>query len=636
MNWKKRITSLLLAGGLVAGMFPAITSAVDVDGATKSGQSAGIPFTDVKQGAWYYDAVEYVYQNGLMAGTSPTTFGPESTLTRAMVVQILHNKENKPSYTGSTSFEDVPENRWYYDAVQWAVSNNVTAGVGGGKFNPEGRVSREQFAQFLYNYQGKPEVHGSLDFPDTGDISGWAVSAMTWANQNKLINGSKQSNGQVLLLPQAFTTRAQAASILRGFCQMGNSQMGDNICGDNLTWTLDSAGTLTISGTGQMYDWLYEAPPWNAFREQIKKIVIEDGVTSISYSAFYDCSSVTSVTIPDSVTSIGDFSFSHCSSLTGVTIPDNVTNIGDGMFEFCSSLTSMTIPDSVASIGSGAFYDCPSLKSVIIGNGVKSIGNGAFYDCSSLTSVTMGNSVVSIEKEAFRDCSRLTNITIPDSVTSIGEGAFWQCDSLPGMTIPDSVTTIGDSAFQGCSGLTSVTIGNGVTSIGGDAFSCCDGLTGFTIDSNNPAYSSANGVLFNKNKTELVVYPGGKTGEYTIPSSVTRIGDSAFVYCRGLTNVTIPDSVTSIGDYAFQLCDSLPSVTIPEGVTRIGEGTFMDCSGLTRVTIPSSVTGIGYGAFAECDRLANVYYTGSEAQWSAISIDGENEPLTSAVIHYNS
>ena len=181
-----------------------------------------------------------------------------------------------------------------------------------------------------------------------------------------------------------------------------------------------------------------------------------------------------------------------------------------------------------------------------------------------------------------------------------------------------------------------MTIGNGVTSIGGDAFSCCDGLTGFTIDSNNPAYSSANGVLFNKNKTELVVYPGGKTGEYTIPSSVTRIGDSAFVYCRGLTNVTIPDSVTSIGDYAFQLCDSLPSVTIPDGVTRIGEGTFMDCSGLTRVTIPSSVTGIGYGAFAECDRLANVYYTGSEAQWSAISIDGENEPLTSAVIHYNS
>ena len=104
MNWKKRITSLLLAGGLVVGMFPAITSAVDVDGATKSGQSAGIPFTDVKQGAWYYDAVEYVYQNGLMAGTSPTTFGPESTLTRAMVVQILYNKENKPSYTGSTSF----------------------------------------------------------------------------------------------------------------------------------------------------------------------------------------------------------------------------------------------------------------------------------------------------------------------------------------------------------------------------------------------------------------------------------------------------------------------------------------------------------------------------------------------------
>ena len=160
-------------------------------------------------------------------------------------------------------------------------------------------------------------------------------------------------------------------------------------------------------------------------------------------------------------------------------------------------------------------------------------------------------------------------------VTSIGDVAFENCDSLTSVTIPDSVTTIGDWAFAWCDSLTSVTIPDSVTTIGGTAFIRCGSLTSVNVSVDNQNYSSQNGVLFNKDKTMLIQYPIGKEDkEYTIPYSVTTIGDSAFWDCNSLTSVTIPDSVTTIGDYAFRDCDSLTSVTIPDSVESIGYQAF--------------------------------------------------------------
>ena len=305
---------------------------------------------------------------------------------------------------------------------------------------------------------------------------------------------------------------------------------------------------------------------------------IPNSVTKIGNSAFYGCSSLTSVTIPDSVTSIGDYAFSGC-HITYASIPASVisyipkgylkevvitsgTKIGNYAFRDCSSLTSITIPDSVTSIGDYAFSGChityasiPAsviwripkgyFKEVVITSGTK-IGSGAFDDCSSLTSVTIPDSITEIGDYAFRGCSSLTSVTIPDSVTSIGVYAFRDCSSLTSITIPDSVTSIGKYAFQGCSSLTSVTIGNSVTSIGDYAFWLCSSLTSVTI-----------------------------------PDSVTEIGRSAFSNCSSLSSVTIPDSVTSIGKYAFYNCSSLTSVTIPNSVTSIGSSAFYNCSSLT-------------------------------------------------------
>ncbi len=359
--------------------------------------------------------------------------------------------------------------------------------------------------------------------------------------------------------------------------------------GNNLTWILNS-GTLTVSGIGAMFDYgIINAVPWYSSRSSIKTVIIENGVTSIGVHAFYNCTSLTSVTIPDSVTSIGNSAFSWCTKLTSVTIPDSVTSIGDEAFEYCRSMTSVTIPDSVTSIGNSAFWDCTSLTSVTIPDSVTSIGNSAFWGCTSLTSVTIPDSVTSIGDEAFWDCTSLTSVTIPDSVTSIGDEAFECCRSMTSVTIPDSVTSIGNSAFLDCTSLTSVTIPDSVTSIGAYAFSYCTSLTDITVDADNTTYCSEDGVLFNKSKTELIQYPiGNARTSYTIPDSVTSIGDSAFRECTKLTSVAIPDSVTSIG----------------------------------------------YCAFRECTSLKDVYYAGSKEDWKKITIGSYNDCLTKAKIHY--
>jgi hypothetical protein len=206
-------------------------------------------------------------------------------------------------------------------------------------------------------------------------------------------------------------------------------------------------------------------------------------------------------------------------------------------------------------------YPAGKTGSYVIPNSVTTIGDYAFAYCSGLTSVTIPNSVTTLGKRAFYNCNGLSSVTIPNSVTTIGDWAFESCNGLTSVTIPNSVTTVGVRAFGSCSGLTSVTIPNSVTTIGNLAFGSCSGLTDIYVDAANTQYSSENGVLFNKDKTTLVTCPGGKTGGYVIPNSVTTIGYGAFAVCEGLTSVIIGNSVTTIGNTAFIQCTGLTTVT---------------------------------------------------------------------------
>ena len=287
--------------------------------------------------------------------------------------------------------------------------------------------------------------------------------------------------------------------------------------------------------------------------------------------------------------------------LVSYTIPDTVTTICDDAFYWCHRLTSLTIPNSVTTIGNRAFSRSFYLTSLTIPNSVTSIGDSAFERCKSLTSLTIPNSVTSIGDSAFKNCSSLTSLTIPNSVTFIGNGAFWGCSSLTLLTIPNSVTSIGNSAFESCSSLTTLTIPNFVTTIGVNAFR---GLT-LQLENRSPHFYVENNVLFTADKRALIAYCSTQIS-YSIPNSVTSIGDRAFESCSSLTSVKIPNSVISIGDRAFESCSSLTTLIISESVTSISDSAFAGCSSITTLIIPESVTSIGNSAFASCSSLTSL------------------------------
>ncbi|MEG1497160.1 MAG: leucine-rich repeat protein, partial [Clostridiales bacterium] len=333
---------------------------------------------------------------------------------------------------------------------------------------------------------------------------------------------------------------------------------------------------------------------------------------------------LTTATIPNSVTTIGRDDFSGCTGLTSINVADGNPTYSsvDGVL-FNKDKTKLikypegkkgayTIPTGVTTIDD--FSGCTGLTTVTIPNSVTTIGDVAFRGCTGLTTVTIPYGVTSIGGFTFYGCTGLTTVAIPASVTTIGRDAFDGCSGLTTVSIPTSVTTIGRDAFDGCSGLTTVTIPSGVTTIGGSAFRGCMGLTSINVADGNPNYSSVDGVLFNKDKTEFISYPTGKKGAYTIPSGVTTIGDFAFRGCMGLTTITMPSGVTTIGMSAFSVCTGLTTVTIPTSVTTIDSDAFRDCTGLTTVTILSSVTTIGSHAFSGCKALTIHGYPGSTAE----------------------
>ena len=356
----------------------------------------------------------------------------------------------------------------------------------------------------------------------------------------------------------------------------------------------------------------------------LSSISIPDNVASIGFSAFEN-SSIHSIVIPDNVKNIGDRAFCSCSWLTSVTLPNSITSIGYGVFSGCHLLTSLTIPYSVTSIGESAFSGCTQLVSLSIPDNVESIGDYAFQSCQNLSSITFGNGVTYIGKNAFYGCYKLTSVVIPENVTSLGGSAFESCINLESVMLSHHITVIKPWTFRGCDRLESVFIPKSVIDISPDAFDCP-----LTVSDENPRYAAAEGVLFNKDFSELIRYPKKKTEpDYTIPNSVVVIKPRAFEYCKNLKSITIPDCVTSIEEEAFYdsgltsivipesitelkyavfgECYSLQSVTIPNSVTHIGEGVFAMCDNLTSIMIPASVTSIAVGAFYKCNSLADIY-----------------------------
>ena len=306
----------------------------------------------------------------------------------------------------------------------------------------------------------------------------------------------------------------------------------------------------------------------------------EDGTIEITGCT----SSATSINIPSTivgktVTSIRNCAFYGCKNLVNVTIPDSITSIGNNAFEYCASLKSVLIPGSVTSIGNAAFNRCESLMNieVIKNNSNYFSQDGVLFDKNKtkLIQYPIGNKRIAYD--------------IPNGVKSFGDCAFDSCSTLKNITIPDSVTSIGWGVFSGS-----------------------ESLTNIDVSENNLNYSSYEGVLFNKNKTELIKYPiGNERTSYNIPAGVINFGD-VFSDCKNLVNITIPNSVTNIGI-----------------------GAFWQCANLASITITNSVTSIGNYAFYDCKNLKDIYYYGTQSEWNNISVGSNNEYFINATIHFS-
>ena len=424
------------------------------------------------------------------------------------------------------------------------------------------------------------------------------------------------------------------------------------------------------------------------------EVKLPDTIKTIGYSAFCDCDSLTEMVIPEGVKSILGNVFYSCGSLAKVEIADTVETIGYSAFEECNVLVEVYIPSSVKTIEEDAFNECIKLENIFvdadntsycdvdgvlynklktelvcypIGNqrneykilegtevihdysfedsvyletveipeSMIKVGYGAFEDSYKLHTVKfLGQNVTEIGSYAFADCYVLKNVTIPYGITEIKYSTF-DDTAIEYMDIPSTVRTISDYAFAWCYNLKEVVMRNGLENIGEYAFYHCGdlktvaipetvinieqyafrcyGLEEIQVDKNNDYFSNdESGTLYNKEKTVLVQYP---------------IGNDRKIF-------TVPDTVLRIKDGAFTDCVNLREVIIPEGVTNIGASSFESCYSLTDITIPNTITGIGYRAFYGCE-LTDVYFTGSEDEFKAITISEDNSSLLNARIHYN-
>ena len=408
-------------------------------------------------------------------------------------------------------------------------------------------------------------------------------------------------------------------------------------CGDNASWVIKD-GVLTISGSGAMKDYAdKEDSPFES-REDITKIVVESGITSIGDHAFYNCNEVTSIQLPTSLRTIGTYSLALCHKIGRMTIPEGVTSLGDHAFywtrdlktvdlpstlkkigpycfSMCSEFESITLPDGFEELSEGALeytsiesinfpetmtrlgdraLFASDIESVTIPGSIKRVGNAAFRDCRELQKVVVKDGVLKLNASSFCGCVKLSSVSLPDSLLFIGASCFSGCKVLENITIPPKVNTLGRAAFENCKWLKSIKVPDSVTSIGEGVFRGCEDLKSAVI----PADVEEIGKELFSNCHELK--------SFTMPKKVKTIGSKAFEHCSSLPIKALPETVTEIGSSAFSHCDSIKSLSIPKGVKKIPWGCFIGCAILESVKLPSGRTEIGNCAFESCPELKSV------------------------------
>lgn len=400
---------------------------------------------------------------------------------------------------------------------------------------------------------------------------------------------------------------------------------------DGIYCDLNKDGTLSIGGYGDMLmrPVTHNASSGYNYTDDIRRIRVEAGVSSIYEWAFAGMHNVATVMISGTVTEINEGAFEGCSKLASVTIPSNVIEIKGGVFRDCTSLHTVELSDGLEKLGNAVFENCTSLQNIQIPDTVREIGGFCFKGCTGLMSIHLPAALTFVEDDLFYDCSKLQSITIPENVITIGDRAFNQCDMLYSIVIPEGVTNIGERAFESCDKLASVTVPAGLENVGVSAFNSEN------LRSAGPAGEDYNIQLCAPEEIPAFMLSGCEYLERVVlPESVVSVGKCAFQNSN-LSYLYVPASVESMGrgvfeapnltsagpvgsecsiefgwteaipDNAFAGASNLESVIIPKGISFIGDSAFLECGSLQAIVIPDSVRTIAEAAFSNCASLAS-------------------------------
>lgn len=416
------------------------------------------------------------------------------------------------------------------------------------------------------------------------------------AGAPNLPNGILQGCTNLINVAQVTPTKSIGSNAFAGCSRLG---------------TLSIVGSLTNIGD---HAFAYTA---------LTNVIVPAGVLNLANGVFQGCTNLFAVSQNVPIKGIGSNAFAGCVRLGTFSPLTSVTNLGDYAFAD-SGLTTVTIPAGVPNLGNGIFQGCTNLVSVTQNAPVKGIGPHAFAGCTKLGAFTLVSAVTNIGDYAFAD-SGLTNFTLPPGIPILGNGVFQGCIKLASLAQNTTLKSIGANAFAGCLSLGTIPILGGLTNLGDNAFAN-SGLTNVTLPFvlgtlGNGAFQGCAGLA-----SVLFSFPGirapllktvgsnafaycSSLASFTIPSSVTQLGESAFAF-SGLTSLTILPGLGRIPDHAFRGCSSLIGVVLPSGVTDLGAGAFSGCSSLVSLTLPASLTSIGDYAFEDCFVLSGVYFKG--------------------------
>ena len=319
--------------------------------------------------------------------------------------------------------------------------------------------------------------------------------------------------------------------------------------------------------------------------------------------------------VPEGVNSIANSAFSYCRSLTNILLPDSLVSIGILAFYECDGLMNITIPDAVESIGWSAFNNCDRLTNIVISASVQSVKSWS----GGATVIIRGENQNYTSRDGVLFSKDLTELIrcpieksgtyrIPTSVTSIAESAFKYCYNLTNIILPESLCSIGQFSFRGCNGLRSIVVPASVRSIGRGALSHCEGMEFITVGSENLCYTSIDGVLLNEDLTELIQYPLGRDGVYSISESITTIKELAFAG-SSLTRIDLSESTTIIERTAFSICRNLSEICFPKSIAFIDDYAFGNCSNLTHAVFMGNAPALTESVFYKTDPEFTVYYS---------------------------